>query len=191
MIYRCLKHRHTATEVRCLTSLTNREAKWFTDALHTGKLLERPCDLQVPGTQEHCQRCQVNYRFLSHRQTATEAGLFTGAMHTGTCLHHQGNLKMTCTQDHCYFGHVINNFPTHMHTLLYQRTDKHFWTAKYFLQLEEQKPRWKLHRYNSCALVKVYIQVSPTFMIYLCQYLNIYIFFTYFQSIGPLGRCFL
>ena len=69
-------------------------------------------------------------------------------------------------------------------TPLFPRTDQHFLTAKYFLQLEEQRFRWKLHKNNSCVLFKIEIQVLSTFMNYLCQYLTFFLlnfFVLYFR----------
>ena len=61
---------------------------------------------------------------------------------------------------------------TTFRALLFPRTDQHFLTAKYLLQLEEQKLTWKLHKNKSCVLFKIAIQVLKTCMNYLWQYLT-------------------
>ena len=65
------------------------------------------------------------------------------------------------------FHYIVNK-----KTLLFPRTDQHFITAKYFLQLEEQKLRLKLHKNNFCGLFKISIQVLSTLIHHLSQYLT-------------------
>ena len=52
------------------------------------------------------------------------------------------------------------------------KTKKHFWTAKYILQLDEQDTRWKPHENNCCVLFEVRTQGLTIFMQYICQYLT-------------------
>ena len=57
-----------------------------------------------------------------------------------------------------------------------------FWTAKYFLPLEEQTLRRRLHAINFCWLFKVSIQVLTTFIKYFCQYPSFFLRIFFFLS---------